>query len=463
MEEKFDYENSPEEREYLRKLNWTLLPLLGFIIFIQFSDKTLLSTSAVMGLLEDVQLTGNQFGWLGSIFYLGYLIFQPPNNYLLQKVKHSRYLGILITVWGAVMVLTAFCQSFHELAAARFFLGLLEAGTNPCLYIILSRLYRRSEQSACFCFTSFCTGFGTVIGIGITIGISTLNGRYGLHAWRWGYIIYGIITMVLGIVVFFLLVDNPYSKLLRITEKQKLIVEDRIRDNAVVKNKVIKRNQIWEALNEPRLWLLSVAMFCCYLQNSALITFSTLLVRGLGFSSPQSILLQIPSGAAALFFSLFSIWLSRKTNQMIYISITMITISMIGCTILVAIPEGPLKLFGYYLNWAASGGTSLILAIVSNNVSGYTKKICYNGVIMVFYTLGNFIGPLMMVDRQSPRYIGGISGFIGANALAIVCLMIVRLIMSQENKKRLANQSGEATDVYLDKTDKEDTNFLYRL
>ncbi|KAI9008860.1 major facilitator superfamily domain-containing protein [Phycomyces nitens] len=457
------FEKSEEEKAYVKKLNWTFLPLVGAIVFIQFCDKASLSIAAVMGIMEDASLTGEEFSWLGSIFYLGYLLFQLPNNVLLQRVSHGPYLGVLLVLWGTVMIITAICHNFVQLAVARFFLGLFEAGTNPCLYIILSRLYRRSEQSACFGFTTICTGLGIVIGTVASFGISYMDKVGGWRAWRWGYIIFGVATIILGAIVFFFLVDDPNSPLLRLTEKQKLIVEERTRDNAVVKSSEFKYYQVWEAVKEPRLWLLSIATLCSSLQNGGLITFSTQFVKGLGFSSTQSILLQIPGGLAAALGALVGVWISRRTNQMIYTSILMSSISMVGCVLLATIPQGAIKLLGYYISWAVAGATTLALTIISNDVSGYTKKICYNGMNMVFFTVGNFIGPLMMVERQSPRYVGGMVGFAAANIVTILCMLLVRILMSRENKKRLANGPYETTDVYLDKTDAEDKNFIYRL
>lgn len=65
-------------------------------------------------------------------------------------------------------------------------------------------------------------------------------------------------------------------------------MEERARDNCVVKVEEVKREQIREAIREPRLWLLLTANMLNCLQNGGLITFSTLLVKGLGFSVSQS-------------------------------------------------------------------------------------------------------------------------------------------------------------------------------
>lgn len=99
-----------------------------------------------------------------------------------------------------------------------------------------------------------------------------------------GYIVFGCFTVVIGIITFFFLVDDVHHKLLRLTEEEILIVEERARDNCVVRVHEIKTEQIWEALREPRLWLLTAANTLNCIQIGGLVTFSTLLVQGLGFS-----------------------------------------------------------------------------------------------------------------------------------------------------------------------------------
>lgn len=83
---------------------------------------------------------------------------------------------------------------------------------------------------------------------------------------------------------FFFLVDDPHHKLLKLTDKEREIVNDRSNDNRVVRNKEIKREQMWEAAKEARLWILFLVFLLNNLQNGGLVTFSTLLVQGLGFS-----------------------------------------------------------------------------------------------------------------------------------------------------------------------------------
>lgn len=179
---------------------------------------------------------------------------------------------------------TALCNNFAQLAVCRVLLGLFEAGTYPCLLIIINTVYRRSEQSAAYGFLWFSNGAGTIIGSACAYGISHIDNANGIHSWRWPYIIWGALTVLIGICVFFFLPDTPTHFMYRLNEEEKSLVKERIRDNAVVRVREFKVYQIWEAVKEPRLWLLCFSTLCNNLHTGGLVVFSTIIVHSLGFT-----------------------------------------------------------------------------------------------------------------------------------------------------------------------------------
>lgn len=46
--------------------------------FFQFLDKTALSYTAILGLREDLHLTGSEYSWSSSIYYFGYMVATYP-------------------------------------------------------------------------------------------------------------------------------------------------------------------------------------------------------------------------------------------------------------------------------------------------------------------------------------------------------------------------------------------------
>lgn len=89
-------------------------------------DKQSINQAAIFGLRDDLHLTGEQFSWAVSLFYLGQLCSEYPAAYLLSRLPITLYVGCTIVVWGGVNMAMAACQTFQGLAAARFFLGFTE-------------------------------------------------------------------------------------------------------------------------------------------------------------------------------------------------------------------------------------------------------------------------------------------------------------------------------------------------
>jgi MFS family permease len=102
--------------------------------------------AAVYGMRTETHLQGQQYSWLGSIFYLGYLAMEMPTVWLLTKVPLGNYIGGTLFAWGGVVCCMAACSNFAGLATVRFLLGVFEAGILPALLLVNSLWYTKREQ-----------------------------------------------------------------------------------------------------------------------------------------------------------------------------------------------------------------------------------------------------------------------------------------------------------------------------
>lgn len=171
-------------------------------------------------------------------------------------------------------------------------------------------------------------------------------------------------------------------------------------------------------------------------------------------------MLTIPSGAATCIFIIIAVLVNRRYGQTLILACVFLGTAILGLILILVIPVLKVKLVGLVFVWSYCASFVMLLTAVANNVTGYTKKIFYSSSIMVFYTLGNFIGPFMMVSSQAPLYIGGMIGYIVANFLCILIFLFVRWSMVKENRQRLAN--SVKVDVVDDMTDVENKSFIYR-
>ncbi|KAG0162456.1 hypothetical protein DFQ28_004452 [Apophysomyces sp. BC1034] len=458
-----EYTVTAAERSLVRKLDFIyVMPFVAILNFLQYFDKSSLNYAGVLHIKEDTGIDDAQYSWLGSIFYLGYLLFQVPNAILIQRIPLSKYVGGLIVLWGAVLICTSEGKNFSQLAALRFLLGFFEAGIYPCCIMLISTMYRRPEQAGRIGLVYICNGLAMSVGGLVSYGIGHMDGAGGKSAWQWIMIILGAVTVLFGVICFFLLVDQPKSRFLRLTPEQEKAVEVRLLDNNVIRTNKVKISHMVEALKEPRFYCFIFASLLLNVQNGALGIFSAIITAGFGFSNLEAILLGVPSGIVDCLYIIIAVWFNRRYGHTLYLAAFLPCISSLGLLLLVTIPMPQAKLLGLYLCWATPAAYTMFLASISNNVSGYSKKIFYSCSIMVTYTIGNFIGPLIMVGWQKPLYLGGMIGAIGANTVATILVLITRYLMAKSNRERLANPKPEV-DQNEDLTDRENPNFIYRL
>ncbi|KAI8071066.1 major facilitator superfamily domain-containing protein [Gongronella butleri] len=452
---KFEY--SDVEKRVLHKIWWRIMPLACIITFLQWIDKYTLNMSAVLGLKTDAHIDTTQFNLLGSLFYIGYLLFQIPNTYLLQVLPISKYLGTLLVLWGVVLACMSQGSNFPQLAGMRFVLGFLEAGSYPSVFLLMSTVFRRRELNIAIGALWIANGFASTFGGLIGYGSATLSGRNGMAGWQWIFIIFGIITVFVGFVTFFFLVDKPFHKFLQLTPEEHDVVKERLRDNAVVETKEFKWSHIIEAMKELRIWALVFSSMFMMITNGFFTIYSSTLVASFGFS--------MPNGAISLLAVIIVMWASRKFNELTYVAIGSLCTSALGMIILMAIPSGKVKMLGTILIHTYGAGYCMLLTIVSANVSGYTKKIYAQSLQLIMYTVGNCIAPFFMTDSGAPRYLGALGGYLACNIMASLLLLLARWLMARENKRKRA-QPGfreDDRDITRNLTDKEDPNFIYRL
>jgi len=97
-----------------------------------------------------------------------------------------------------------------------------------------------------------------------------------------------------------------------LSEDEKKLAVERLRGNHTgIKNKIFKRYQLVEALLDPKTWFLFFFGLSTQVVNGSVSNFGTLIIKGFGYSSLVTTLLQIPYGAIIIFAVLSAMYLQR--------------------------------------------------------------------------------------------------------------------------------------------------------
>jgi sugar phosphate permease len=251
-----------------------------------------------MGIFEDTNITTEQYGTLSWLFYLAFMIFELPHAYLMQRLPLAKYLGSMVCLWGTVVACTSACNSYASLAALRFLLGMFESAVSPALILLTSMWYKRHESPKRIGFWYMGVGCAVMTGSLISFGFQHYTGDK-FNNWQIMFLVVGIITISCGIMVLFLLPDNPMSS--RLSHAEKIMAVERLRENNTgIENKHWKNYQFMEALRDPPVWLLAFITTGASIPNGAVSSFQSVLIKSFGFTNKETALIQIPGGFIAV-------------------------------------------------------------------------------------------------------------------------------------------------------------------
>ncbi|EXJ57946.1 hypothetical protein A1O7_05369 [Cladophialophora yegresii CBS 114405] len=433
-----DQEMDPvESKRVLRKLDFRIVPILFLIYLMQYLDKNGINYASVYGLQDGTNLHGQDYSWLGSIFYFGYLWAQYPAGYLLQRLRVGKVIGITTISWGIILITTPACTSFAGIAVNRFLLGSFEAVVNPGFILIMSIWYTTLEQplrlEAYYCTNGVATMFGGLIGY--AVGHITT----GLPRWMYVFIIFGSISIALGILALVFLPDQP-STAKFLNDAEKVIAAKRVSANRQgIKNSHFKRYQVIQTVTDPKTWILFVMAVGAQVPNSAITQFTSLVIKSFNVDTLGTQYLQIPGGGVQ-FLALLGggIICSRWPNLRCPTMIVANTICIIGASLLVGLPNSNKwgRLVGLWLCYFQGLGFSMSLTMISSNIAGYTKKQLTAAILFTGYCVGNIIGPQTFKSSDAPAYHSAYVAMLVGYIIKLVSIIVLYIYMYLVNKKR---------------------------
>ncbi len=253
--------NLSEEATY-RKVTWRLLPLLFLCYVLAYLDRVNVGF-AKLQMQTDLGFTDTAYGIGAGVFFIGYFLFEVPSNLILERVGARIWIARIMIFWGLVSSATMFVSGETTFYALRFLLGVAEAGFFPGIILYLTYWYTRKHRARMV--ASFMTAItlSGVIGGPLSGGIlSKFSGVSGLAGWQWLYLLEGLPSVLVGLLVLWLLDDGP-RKAKWLSDGEKELLARRIEEDEKLKiQEGAGHHRLADAFRSPRLWLLALIYFC---------------------------------------------------------------------------------------------------------------------------------------------------------------------------------------------------------
>lgn len=125
------------ERALVWKQDLRIVPLCAGIYLLCYLDRSNIGNAKVLNadtgndLLSETHMSNYQYTVSLMVFLVAYAVFEVPSNYMLKRLRPSRWIAFLMISWGALTMGLGGTKSFGSVTAVRFLLGAFEAGLFP--------------------------------------------------------------------------------------------------------------------------------------------------------------------------------------------------------------------------------------------------------------------------------------------------------------------------------------------
>jgi MFS family permease len=245
-------------RSALRKVNTRLMPFIFLLYLVNYVDRTALGIAAPNGMNDELNMTATLFGLASGIFFVGYILLEVPSAMAAQKSGARIWIARIAVSWGLVASLTAFVPSYEWLIAARFLLGVAEAGFAPTVLLYLTIWFSNRERPKAFAIYLLGIPISSVLAGPLASWlINAGDGVFGLSGWRFMTLMTGLPAIVLGIATLFYLTDRPSQAAWLTDAEKKALIQDQD-DNTPAEARAHHGGML-ASLKSGRVWVMGLA------------------------------------------------------------------------------------------------------------------------------------------------------------------------------------------------------------
>ncbi|KAI1855616.1 hypothetical protein JX266_000481 [Neoarthrinium moseri] len=297
-----------EEKKLLRRIDWHLMPLCSLIFMFKNLDVDNVSNARIMNrgtnqnIMTQLGMTADDYNLVTVLYYIPYIIGEAPSNLLLKRFSPSKWQSRIMITWGVVLACHCAVTNKGGLYAARFFLGLAEAGQFPGVILQMCYWYRPDEMSLRLLYFYICGNLSGIFSGILAFAFDHASGACGLSGWQWLMLAEAIATIVVGFAIWFLLPDFPETASW-LSDREKAFIQARLPPNAP---RAAEQNFNWgeivQSLKDIRLWLFTLVWAFYTVGTSGVRFYQSTVIADLGFTSIATAqLLNLPITLLGLF------------------------------------------------------------------------------------------------------------------------------------------------------------------
>ncbi|GAB5588219.1 hypothetical protein Unana1_03119 [Umbelopsis nana] len=455
------------ERKLVRKLDTVILPITMCMYLGAYLDRGNAGNARLQGLQAEV-LGGSdtRFSVCLSMFYVSYIALNIPGNMLAKVLPPSKSLALATFVWGVAATCQAAVTNYAGLIVCRLLIGVGEAGFGAAVALYYSLWYKKDEIATRIALFIGCGALAGTFGGLIAYGVSHIQSTT-ISDWRILFIIEGLPSVALSIIVFFFLPDRPETSNY-LTEDERAIANTRLNMQVGPSEgpRHFEMRSLKRALTDYKNWMICGMYLGLNLTLGSISGFLPTIIATLGYSSVNAQLYTVPPYAVAVVYMAVVSFLSDRYKIRGMFVFFDAMIAVIGFAILIGVKQNEaVRYFAVFLIVAPTfTNIPLCLSWASNNNATESSKAVALGLINSIGQCFSILASFSFPSSQGPLYIQGMALNLAFSVLTGLLGLSLFIILKMENKRRDSiegpppeNLSRIETAQYFDKA----TGFRY--
>ncbi|KAE8368078.1 major facilitator superfamily domain-containing protein [Aspergillus caelatus] len=433
-------------KKIVRKVDFLVLPTIGILYILNYVDRQNLAAAKLQGIMEDLNMTTQQFATAVSILFVGYLPFQIPSNLIMTRISRpGMYICVAVVIWGCISAATAAVKTYGQLLAVRAILGVAEAVFFPGAIYYLSAWYTKKELGKRIAGLYIAQQVGNAFGGLFAAAILQLDGAHNIAGWEWLFIIEGSATVGIGAICALIMPEFPHnSRILSQIERDLAVwrIESEAGAAEGTENESVLRG-FRKALSDPKLLLLIFANMLSQTQGSIANYFPTL-VASLNFNNTVSLLLTAPPYilAGAVYYVLM--YYSDRKNTVYPIIQLCVAIAIVMYIIPMATLNVGARYFSMVILPFASVGPQLLLykTINLHLARPVSKRAAASALVNAIGGTSNIWASYLYYEP--PHFYAAFGTLMASAVLLAVTMTVYRWLVLRENKRL---DSGDPEEI----------------
>ncbi|KXN66605.1 MFS general substrate transporter [Conidiobolus coronatus NRRL 28638] len=341
--------NEVELKRINKKIDSRIIPLVVTSFLLNFLDRVNIGYARLYNLEADLGINQFEYSWTLTIFFFGYIMFDIPSNLMIKKWRPRLWISRIMITWGIISSSFAAVYNFQGMLAARFFLGVAEAGLSPGLLFYLSCWYTRKEQAIRYSYFFAGNCLSAIIAGPLAFGVSKMNGVLGLKSWQWIFIIEGVPSIIFGFFILLLMPNSPSEATWLTPEEKSFVLKQLREDNIESENFRIDWKQFKEAFMDYKIWLFVLLYFTMTMPFYCMAQLLPTIIKSMGYSSQDTMLLTIPPYATATLVNILNSWHSDYKKERCFHQILPLFLAISGYSTLLTVEDQTSKYIGAYI------------------------------------------------------------------------------------------------------------------